>query len=257
MPFDERFSEGASFIVAFWNETFNELQKSDRFEAEDLSPVLWLLPEEDVTAAVNGVERGVCDGECIVKFYTGDVITVKKETQGQPSYFEYVCEFLICLGAGRRCKPVGQALVCQWSLLTALFLTIGVKDIVVAIKYSNASQKMNSVLRRFFLVRLSVHYKEIDESWPSIVTTATSLGTKRTTWVLNQMMSRIDSSLVHPVQQSQALPEYKAVRKHLKNQLNCAHNYQTLVDRFGLAILAVVLTGLLCFYHLQDACRII
>ena len=113
-PFDERF-EGASFLVLFWNEARNNLLNTARteyrWEAEDVSPVLWLLPEEkapDVTAAVNGVERSVCDRECVVKLYTGDVITVKKETQGQQAslYFEYICEFFKGLGAGRRCKPV-------------------------------------------------------------------------------------------------------------------------------------------------------
>ena len=110
--FDERWSADASFLVCFWNKVFNNLQNSDRFEAEDSSPVLWLLLQKltpNVTAAINGVERGVCNREYMVRLYTGDVITVKKEAQepqGPILYIEYVCEFFICFDAGRRCKPV-------------------------------------------------------------------------------------------------------------------------------------------------------
>ena len=56
------------------------------------------------------------------------------------------------------------------------------------------------------------------------------------------MMSLNDPSVVHPPQQNQASPAYIATRKQLTNQIRWAQNYHTLVDHFGLPILALILT---------------
>ena len=86
------------------------------------------------------------------------------------------------------------------------------------------------------------HQKEIDKSWDLLGTSTGLSGNKRSTWVINQMMSQINPSVVHPAQQSQASSEYLASRKQLTNQLAWAQNYQVLVDQFGLAVLALILT---------------
>ena len=114
---------------------------------------------------------------------------------------------------------------------------------MTAITYLNASQKIHSVLRRFFLVRLLGHHKRIQESWSSHATAAVNTAsTVQQSWVLNQMMIQIDSTVIHPNQQVEASPQYKADRKHLQNQLRNGQNYRRLADRFGPAILALVLT---------------
>ena len=56
------------------------------------------------------------------------------------------------------------------------------------------------------------------------------------------MMSQIDPSVIHPIQQSQASPEYIAIRRQLLNELAWASNYQMLADHFGLAVLALLRT---------------
>ena len=106
---------------------------------------------------------------------------------------------------------------------------------MATIDYLNSDQRMNSIMRRYVLVRLLAHQKEIDQSWDSFQASSTSFpGIKRTTWVINQMMSQIDPSVVHPRQQSQGSPQYLTSRKQLTNQLAWAQS--------GLAVVALVLT---------------
>ena len=60
---------------------------------------------------------------------------------------------------------------------------------MTAIGYLDTSQKINSILREFFLVRLLTYQKDIDQSGAVSVGSTTSFGKKRTTWTINQMMS--------------------------------------------------------------------
>lgn len=73
---------------------------------------------------------------------------------------------------------------------------------MAAINRLNTQQQMNSIMRRFFMVRLLAHQKEIDKPWGLPTAPAAPSGTKWATWMINQMMSQIDPSVIHPVQQS-------------------------------------------------------
>ena len=118
------------------------------------------------------------------------------------------------------------------------------QETVKAINFLATHQKMNSILRRYFLVRLLMHLKEIKKSWNPLDASIATSGTKKITWAINQMMSQIDSSVVHPTQQNQASPVYLAARKQLRNQLSSAQNYHTLVKNFGLLNLGFDINGL-------------
>ena len=158
----------------------------------------------------------------------------------------------------------------QQNLLTALFFTTGsplsifhlqtacqtlreqnlamglssstVQETMKAINFLTMHQKLNSILRRYFLVRLLTHFKKIEKSWNPLGAAIATSGMKITTWAINEMMSLNDPSVLHPPQQSQASPAYVAARKQLTNQIRWAQNYHTLVERFGLPILALILT---------------
>lgn len=85
------------------------------------------------------------------------------------------------------------------------------------------TQQMNGILRRFFLVRLLGYYKETTAAWDQPTASVVSRrGTKRATWVINQMMSEVDPTVIHPAQVGQGPPEYRVVRKRLMNQLGLA-----------------------------------
>lgn len=156
-------------------------------------------------------------------------------------------------------------------LLTAFFLTIGspqcirhlrtacrsarrpqsarglsaatLRDTMDGIRRLETTQRMNGILRRFFLVRLLEYQREIHATWDdSTALESSPPGIKRTTWVINQMMSAIDPTVVHPEQVDQGSRAYRGLRKQLQNQLTAARNYSALAETFGPAILALMVT---------------
>lgn len=70
------------------------------------------------------------------------------------------------------------------------------------------SLRLNTILRRYHLVRLLQHRQAIEASWQH----ATARGVRKATWSLNQMMMQANPQVIHPSRQADALPEYTAAR---------------------------------------------
>lgn len=135
------------------------------------------------------------------------------------------------------CKSIRQ----QSDVPTLSSATIG--DTIQSIDYLEQNMVVNVILRRYHLVRLMEHQQALYKSMDIQDIPETNIPLRAKSDALNSMVAIAFPHLAVPRYQHLGSEEFKHRRKQLQNRLYKARNWNSLVNRFGIAILALVPVG--------------